>query len=90
MSPTVLMIVYYFPPQGSVQVLRAEKFAKYLPQFGWSPIVLGVKEILHYFQDDNLINEVPDSVKIIRTESFDPFRILARLNFIKSKTGKLN
>ena len=34
------MIAYYFPPAGSVGVYRTIKFAKYLPEFGWTPIVL--------------------------------------------------
>jgi glycosyltransferase involved in cell wall biosynthesis len=76
----VLMIVYFFPPLGSVQVLRALKFAKYLPEYGWNPLVLAVKDISHYYQDPALLNELPDSVVIKRTESLDPFRIMAVLN----------
>jgi glycosyltransferase involved in cell wall biosynthesis len=36
----VLFISYYFPPIGGAGVQRSAKFAKYLPQFGWKPIVL--------------------------------------------------
>ena len=77
--PNVLMITYYFPPLGSVQVLRAVKFAKYLPQFGWTPHVLSVKDILHYYKDPNIIHELPDCVQVYRTGSLDPFRIMAKL-----------
>lgn len=37
------MIAYYYPPIASVAVLRTQKFAKYLPRYGWTPIVLTVK-----------------------------------------------
>jgi glycosyltransferase involved in cell wall biosynthesis len=34
------MIEYYFPPQGGIGSLRAAKFATYLPEFGWEPVVV--------------------------------------------------
>ncbi|MEO1023313.1 MAG: glycosyltransferase [Bacteroidota bacterium] len=36
----VLFIVYYFPPMGGSGVQRPLKFAKYLPAYGWEPIIL--------------------------------------------------
>ena len=37
----VLMIAYHFPPMGeSSGALRTLKFAKYLPDFGWQPVVM--------------------------------------------------
>ena len=37
----VLMIAYHFPPmRGSSGIQRTLKFAQYLPQEGWQPVVL--------------------------------------------------
>lgn len=36
----VLIVAYDFPPAASIAALRISKFAKYLPQFGWEPVVL--------------------------------------------------
>lgn len=36
----VLFITYAWPPKGGVGVMRALKFAKYLPQLGWMPVIL--------------------------------------------------
>lgn len=36
----VLMIAYIFPPMGGSGVHRTAKFVKYLPDFGWKPIVV--------------------------------------------------
>ena len=37
----VLIIAYHFPPcVGSSGLLRSEKFSRYLPEFGWQPVVL--------------------------------------------------
>src|SRR5689334_24717457 len=37
----VLMVVFHYPPwSGGSAVHRTLKFTKYLPEFGWQPIVL--------------------------------------------------
>ena len=36
----VLLVTYDFPPVGGSGVQRIAKFAKYLPGFGWQPVVL--------------------------------------------------
>ena len=36
----VLIIAYYFPPRPGVASLRLRGLAKYLPEFGWEPIIL--------------------------------------------------
>ncbi|HEV8585520.1 MAG TPA: glycosyltransferase [Methylomirabilota bacterium] len=38
----VLLVTYHFPPAAEVGALRGEKFAKYLPEFGWRAHVLTV------------------------------------------------
>jgi hypothetical protein len=40
MPKRVLMVAYHFPPSGAVAAQRAHKFARYLPEFGWEPIVV--------------------------------------------------
>ncbi|MFH1335332.1 MAG: glycosyltransferase, partial [Candidatus Zixiibacteriota bacterium] len=72
----VLIISYYFPPMGMGGVQRVTKFTKYLPLFGWKPIVLTVKEVNYLAEDHSLLKELPKEAKIIRTGSFDPLRIL--------------
>lgn len=36
----VLLITYYFPPRPGVASLRLRGLAKYLPEFGWEPVIL--------------------------------------------------
>lgn len=40
----VLLISYHFPPSSAVGGIRIVNFAKSLPQFGWNPIVLTLKD----------------------------------------------
>jgi len=35
----VLVLTYRFPPQGGAGSQRAVKLVKYLPWFGWLPVV---------------------------------------------------
>ncbi|NIA29221.1 MAG: glycosyltransferase [Actinobacteria bacterium] len=73
----LLMLSYYFPPIGMGGTQRAAKFAKYLPEFGWEPTVVTVKPIAYWAQDPGLLDEI-QAVRIIRTESFDPQRLMAK------------
>ena len=36
----VLFIAYHFPPLGGAGVQRSVKFARYLPEFGWEPVIV--------------------------------------------------
>ena len=89
-SKKVLIIAYYFPPMGMGGVQRATKFVKYLPQFGWKPVVLTVKDVEYLSFDHSLIQEIPKKIEIHRTDSLDPLRILylIRKFLIRKKEGK--
>src|SRR5436853_2714568 len=69
----VLIISYYFPPSGGPGVQRVLKFVKYLPQFGWEPIVLTVEDGDFPARDESLLKEIPDNVKVFRTKIFEPY-----------------
>jgi glycosyltransferase involved in cell wall biosynthesis len=78
----VLIITYYWPPAGGAGVQRVLKFAKYLPQFGWQPIILTVENPDCPVIDDTLLNEVPVECKVYKTKALEPF------NLYKMLTGK--
>jgi glycosyltransferase involved in cell wall biosynthesis len=63
----VLVIAYYFPPFGGAGVQRTLKFVKYLPEFGWQPVVLTVKEQVAHLRDLSLEEDIPSSTPIHRT-----------------------
>lgn len=63
----VLVIAYFFPPAGAVGVYRSLKFAKYLPEFGWQPIVLTTANGKFPTYDASLLRLIPDGVAVHRT-----------------------
>jgi glycosyltransferase involved in cell wall biosynthesis len=71
----VLFISYLFPPVGGSGVQRALKFVKYLPEFGWDPIVLTVKDINYSIRDYSLLDDIDPGIRVVRTGSADPHRL---------------
>jgi glycosyltransferase involved in cell wall biosynthesis len=68
----VLVIAYYFPPMGLSGVQRTLKFVKYLPKFGWRPIVLTTGNMDYYAFDESLFSDIEGSqTTIYRTHSKD-------------------
>ncbi len=53
---------------GSGNVLRAAKFAKYFPKYGWEPHVVTANPRRYYFRDQQLLDELLASgAKVYRT-----------------------
>lgn len=75
----VLIISYYFPPSGGPGVQRVLKFVKYLPEFGWEPVVLTVIGGDFPARDESLLEEIPDNIKVFRTKIFEPYSMYRKL-----------
>jgi glycosyltransferase involved in cell wall biosynthesis len=70
-----LIISYYWPPLGGPGSLRPIKFVKYLPKFDFLPIILTRKDIVYHSYDREIERDV-EGVRVIKTESLDPARLL--------------
>jgi glycosyltransferase involved in cell wall biosynthesis len=77
LTPRVLIITYYWPPGSGAGVQRWLKFAKYLPSFGWEPVILTVDPEYAAFPaiDNSLLDEISTDLEIYRTKARDWFRI---------------
>ena len=75
----VLIVTYYFPPSGGPGVQRVLKFVKYLPQFGWQPVVLTVQDGDYPARDESLLAEIPKHAVVCRTKIFEPYRLYRKL-----------
>jgi len=80
----VLIITYYWPPAGGPGVQRALKFVKYLPQFGWEPVVLTVLNPDSPNEDVSLLNDIPEGTKVYKTKSLEPFELYKKFTGKKS------
>jgi len=72
MERSVLIATPFFAPQNHAAVFRAYKLAKYLPQFGWKPIVLTVDTQYQYNEDPDLLNNLPKEVEVVKARYVEP------------------
>lgn len=84
--PRVLLVSYYYPPAGGPGVQRALKMSRYLPGAGWDVTVLTLKpeSAAYPALDPSLLDEVPPSVEVVRTDAWDPYAAYARLHGAKA------
>jgi len=75
----VLVVTYYFPPSGGPGVQRVLKFVKYLPEFGWQPVILTVQDADFPARDESLLAEIPKHTIVYRTKIFEPYRLYRKL-----------
>ena len=71
----VLIITYYWPPSGGAGVQRWLKFSKFLPEFGWEPVILTVDPEKATFPvlDKTLLAEVNPNITVVHTDSREWF-----------------
>ncbi len=82
----VLVIAYYWPPAGGPGVQRWLKFVKYFRDFGVEPIVY-VPENPHYpIVDENLAEEIPEGIQVIKQPIREPYAWASLLSKTKTKT----
>lgn len=75
----VLVITYYWPPSGGSGVQRWVKFAKYLPQEGWQPVIYTPENPEYTVMDHTLEAEIPHAAEIIRRPILEPYNLYRRL-----------
>lgn len=84
----VLIITYYWPPCGGVSVLRNLKFSKYLPEFGWEPIVYAPKNAQYDLIDEKGNQNVNKDLTVIRHPIVEPFDAFKKLTGRKSSDSQ--
>ena len=84
---TVLILTYYWPPQAGSGVQRWLKFAKYLPEYGWKPVIITPRNGTAPYYDDSLLKDVPPEAEIIYTGTLEPFAIYNALQGKKPKAA---
>jgi len=73
----VLIITYYWPPAGGSGVQRWLKFVKYLRDFDIEPVVYTIRDPKYAICDDDLEQEIPEGIEILREPIWEPNAILS-------------
>lgn len=69
----VLIITYYWPPSGGAGVQRWLKFAKYLPEFGYQPIIYTPENPEFPAIDESLVDDIPNGIEILKQPIWEPY-----------------
>jgi len=87
-----LIITYYWPPAGGSGVQRWLKFAKYLREFGYEPVIYTPENPEFMAKDLSLEAEIPEEVEVIKRKIWEPYSLYKRLTGKKDgiKPGFVN
>jgi hypothetical protein len=86
-----LIVAYKFPPVNEIAAVRLGKFAKYLPDFGWHPLILTASMDNSFPQT---LSIETDEANVIRTPFLHPvsaiFQTLTNKQLISSDDHNIN
>ncbi len=80
-----LIILYYWPPAGGSAVQRWLKFCKFMPEYGWEPVVYAPENAQYPEIDENLKDQVPKGITIIKRPILEPFGLYKKFVGIKKE-----
>lgn len=84
----VLIITYYWPPTAGSGVQRWLKMSKYLPQYGWQPVIYTPSNPEAGMTDESLLKDICPEAEIIKRPIMEPYAIFNALT--GSKGAKKN
>ncbi|MFZ5941880.1 MAG: glycosyl transferase family 1, partial [Bacteroidota bacterium] len=76
--PKVLIITYYWPPSGGAGVQRWLKFTKYLPEFGWEPVIFTPSNPEAPVSDPSLEKDIPAGITVLKRPILEPYSAYKR------------
>lgn len=68
----IILVTAHFAPETHAAMFRAFKVAKYLPAFGFRPIVVTTDTNYEYLEDPDLLPQLPPETVIIRARYVEP------------------
>ncbi|MBF0110614.1 MAG: glycosyltransferase [Magnetococcales bacterium] len=77
MKKPVLMIAYHYPPAQASGTQRTLGFARYLPEFGWEPLILSAHPRAYEQRDREVSDHSMANVQVRRPFALDAARHLA-------------
>ena len=81
----VLIITYYWPPSGGSGVQRWLKMSKYLPEYGWQPVIYTPEDGEYPVEDPSLEKDVTPEAEIIKRPIVEPYTLYKKFLGIKKE-----
>jgi glycosyltransferase involved in cell wall biosynthesis len=83
----VLIITYYWPPSGGGGVQRWVKMTKYLPEFGWEPIIFTPENPDFSLRDESLLQDVSPELEVLKFPIWEPYQLFNKLTGGKNQSN---
>ena len=83
----VLIITYYWPPTAGSGVQRWLKMSKYLPQYGWQPVIYTPENPEAGMTDESLLSDIAPEVEVIKRPILEPYAVFNALTGNKGKNS---
>lgn len=74
----VLIITYYWPPNGGAGVYRWLKLSKLLPEHGWQPVIYTPENPEVVADDPGLLKDVRTDIEVVKRPITEPFNLYKR------------
>ncbi|MBP9080087.1 MAG: glycosyltransferase [Flavobacteriales bacterium] len=74
----VLIITYYWPPNGGAGVYRWLKLSKLLPGHGWHPVICTPENPEVIADDPGLLKDVRSDIEVVKRPITEPFNVYKR------------
>ena len=87
MSKRVLIITYYWPPTAGSGVQRWLKMSRYLPQYGWQPVIYTPENPEAGMTDESLLRDIAPEVEVIKRPILEPYAVFNALTGNKGKSS---
>ena len=87
MSKRVLIITYYWPPTAGSGVQRWLKMSKYLPQYGWQPVIYTPENPEAGMTDESLLRDIAPEAEVIKRPILEPYAVFNALTGNKGKNS---
>ena len=81
----VLIITYYWPPSGGSGVQRWLKMSKYLPEYGWQPVIYTPEDGEYPILDPSLEKDVAPEAEVIRRPIVEPYTLYKKFIGVKKE-----
>lgn len=83
----VLIITYYWPPTAGSGVQRWLKMSKYLPQYGWQPVIYTPENPEAGMTDESLLRDIAPEAEVIKRPILEPYAVFNALTGNKAKNS---
>ncbi len=81
----VLVITYYWPPSGGSGVQRWLKMSKYLPEYGWQPVIYTPEDGEYPVEDPSLEKDVTPEAEVVKRPIVEPYTLYKKFLGIRKE-----